>query len=68
MKTLTITNGKESYDILCTKKIHTMVSEECVNQFTYKDNIIPEEVVLTVLLKEVNINPDEIDNWLIKEI
>jgi hypothetical protein len=68
MKTLTITNGKESYDILCTKKIHTMVSEECVNQFTYKDNIIPEEVVLTVLLKEVNINPDEIDNWVIKEI
>lgn len=68
MKTLTITNGKESYDILCTKKIHTMVSEECVRQFTFKDIINPKEVVLSVLLKESNINQEEINDWEIIEV
>jgi hypothetical protein len=63
MKTLTITNGTDSYEILCTKKINTMVSEECMSQFTYKDNINPKEVVLTVLLKECNIDQKEINDW-----
>jgi hypothetical protein len=54
-KTLKITNGIESFDIECTNKIHTRVSEECLLQMTYKNKIIPEQVVLQVLLEELKI-------------
>jgi hypothetical protein len=63
-KILTITNGIESIDIECTPKIHTRVSEECVNQFLYTDIINPEEIVLSVLLKEIEITDKT--NWRIK--
>lgn len=63
MKTLTITNGTESYDIECTNKIHTKVSEECMLQLTYKNRINPEEVVLKVLLEESKINTGNQSNW-----
>lgn len=66
-KVLTITNGIQSIDIECTQKISTKVSEECCTQFTYKHTIDPKEVVLTVLMKESNINLDEINQWRLIE-
>jgi len=58
-KTIKITNGIELFDIECTNKIHTRVSEECLLQMTYKNKIIPEQVVLQVLLEELKITNKE---------
>lgn len=66
-KILTITNGAKSIDIECTKTIITKVSEECLNQFTYKHTINPKEVVLTVLMRESNINLNELNQWRLIE-
>lgn len=63
MKTLTITNGKEFIDIECDKLINLRVSEECVTQFTYKDKVNPEEIVLSVLLERAKVDPKEWSNW-----
>lgn len=58
-KTLTISNGTDTVDVECTNKIHTRVSEECVLQMTYKNKIVPEQVVLQVLLEESKITNQE---------
>jgi len=58
-KTIKITNGIELFEIECTNKIHTRVSEECLLQMTYKNKIIPEQVVLQVLLEELKITNKE---------
>lgn len=63
-KIVTITNGIETIEIECTPKIHTRVSEECVNQFYYTDTINPEEIVLSVLLEEAEVINKT--NWRIK--
>ena len=58
-KTLKISNGTDTVDVECTNKIHTRVSEECVLQLTYKNKIVPEQVVLQVLLEELKITNQE---------
>ena len=63
-KTLTISNGTDTVDVECTNKIHTRVSEECVLQMTYKNKIVPEQVVLQVLLEESKITNHE--GWYLR--
>jgi hypothetical protein len=63
MKTLTITNGKETIDIVCNKLISLKVSEDCLNQLTYKNKIVPEDVVLSVLLEEAKVESSDRINW-----
>lgn len=58
-KTLKISNGTDTFDIECTNKIHTRVSEECMLQLTYKNKVVPEQVVLQVLLEESKITDQE---------
>lgn len=63
MTTLYVTNDTDILPIECNSKIRTRVSEECMTQFTYKDKIDPEQVVLKVLLDELKIKPDEQHQW-----
>ena len=58
-KLLTITNSSKSYTIESSKTLSTKVSEEC---FIHK-NLNPDEIVIKVILKEFDENPDDYRNW-----
>lgn len=58
-KILTITNNTETFTIESSKTLSTKASEE---YFIHK-NLTPNEIVIRVILKEFDKNPDDYRNW-----
>lgn len=54
-KTLKISNGELTFDYVCTKTIHTKVSEQILIQLKYKDRVNPAQVVLDVIVEELGL-------------
>lgn len=58
-KILTITNNTETFTIESSKTLSTKASEE----YFIHENLTPNEIVIRVILKEFDKNPDDYRNW-----
>lgn len=58
-KILTIKNGELEFEYVCTKTIHTKVSEEVLLQLKTKDRINVVQIVTDVIVNELGLGVGE---------